>query len=288
MVLLLLFSPLFLLVPKWEIPVGFISSETITSSTWDLPTLLLTYWIAGSSVTLIFYCIQALQLSQWVDRTKHIHSGSMSHELELAAKQSRLKSVPALRISTEAHSPIVTGVFRPTIILPQYALHWDNATLRMVYLHELGHIQRRDLWLSLAAQVNCVLYWWNPLVWMLKSNLRYQCEFAVDAAILDKGVDSKSYITALCNVAEEMLKNRPLLCSTLSMAYQSSLRKRVNTLSRSQENLHPVAFKVFTLISICTTVAVATTATSPIEQNQAYSNEDQKLRLSATPFPADI
>ncbi|MFC5050342.1 M56 family metallopeptidase [Rubritalea spongiae] len=287
MVILILFSPILLLVPKWELPLSLASSTSLQLNAWSLPTLLLSYWIVGSTLTLTFYIIQAVQLSQWVHRTESIDSGYLFNELELATQQSNLKRSPSLHISSEAHSPVVTGLFHPTIILPQYATNWDRSTLHMVYIHELGHIQRKDLWLSLAAQLNCVLYWWNPLVWMLKNSLRYQCEFAVDASVIAKGTDSKSYISALCNVAEEMLKHRPLLSSTLSMTYQATLRKRVNSLIKRQRSLHPFTFTSLTLLCISSVIAIATTKPINSAQTNLSPLDEVQLRLSASPFPAD-
>jgi beta-lactamase regulating signal transducer with metallopeptidase domain len=287
MVVLILLSPLLLLFPKWPVTLSWQSSSTIYSSAWDISTLLSSYWIAGSLVTLAFYLTQAFQLRNWVRRMKHVHSGILYQELENASQQLGLNHPPKLRLSNEAHSPVVTGLFKPTIILPECALYWDRTTLHVVYLHELGHIQRKDLWISAVAQSNCILYWWNPLVWMLKLSLRHQCEFAVDAAIVAKGTDKKTYVSALCRVAEEIIKNRPLLGPTLSMAYQASLRNRVKSLTQSTAKLHPIILISLTAISISSSAAVAILEPATIAKTLGYTEEELESRFSASPFPGD-
>lgn len=62
--------------------------------------------------------------------------------------------------------PVVWGVFRPQLLLPGEAAHWDATRLRSVLLHELAHLRRRDPLTQLLTQLACALHWFNPLVWL--------------------------------------------------------------------------------------------------------------------------
>lgn len=204
--------------------------ELIASKPSLLGVDLTKYWLTGACTFAIYLSYQLYILKRWVAHSNPVWSGHLYDELEFATRSSKMKKMPALRLSTEAHSPVITGILKPTIILPEYAANWNSDTLRMVFLHELEHLQRKDLWVSLAAQITCILHWWNPFLWLLKRHLRDQCEFAVDARLISKGVNKKTYIQALCDVSEETLRHRPLLEPALSMAYRASLRSRVKSL----------------------------------------------------------
>ena len=61
----------------------------------------------------------------------------------------RLRHPPRLLISSETVSPLVTGLLRPTVILPApAAVPMTSAETRMVLTHELAHVKRGDLWLA--------------------------------------------------------------------------------------------------------------------------------------------
>lgn len=42
-------------------------------------------------------------------------------------------------------SPVAAGVWRPCVFLPEEAATWSTERLRVVILHEIGHLKRRNL-----------------------------------------------------------------------------------------------------------------------------------------------
>ena len=101
----------------------------------------------------------------------------------------------------------------------------------MALLHELGHIQRRDLWMASLAHLACLLHWFNPAVWWLRRTFLAQCEFACDAHLVQHGADPKTYAHALCDVAQSAAAP-PL---SLAMAGHVPLRERIICLSERQK-----------------------------------------------------
>jgi beta-lactamase regulating signal transducer with metallopeptidase domain len=90
-----------------------------------------------------------------------------------------------LWISSGFASPLVIGLGRPRVILPQALLPvCTQAELESLLLHELAHVRRRDLlvnWIQVALQV---LYWYNPLVWLANRQLRRERELCCDDQVL--------------------------------------------------------------------------------------------------------
>lgn len=195
-----------------------------------LITLLIQVWITGSTITFSIQCCHLFRLHRWKLRAKRVWSGAMHQELRRSAAIARMTQTPTLKLSEEAHSPVVTGLLRPTIIVPYYARSWDTDTLRTVFLHELAHLKRYDLWFAFVAQLNCALLWWNPFVWLLRKQLRKQSEYAVDAKVISSGISPTSYVKILRHVADEMLKQRPLLNNAATMAHRASITNRVENL----------------------------------------------------------
>jgi len=62
-----------------------------------------------------------------------------------------------------------------------------------IFRHELMHVKCRhslDLLLFLPVQV---IFWWNPLVWITREELRLLHEYEADEGVIQKGIDARSY-----------------------------------------------------------------------------------------------
>jgi len=74
--------------------------------------------------------------------------------------------------------------FAATVVLPLEAAHWDTTKLRLILLHELGHIARHDWRNLLVSKVVCWLFWFVPLVWLVTRHLDAMAERACDDWVL--------------------------------------------------------------------------------------------------------
>ncbi len=100
-------------------------------------------------------------------------------------------------ISADVVVPMVTGVLRPSIVLPPDALAWPAEDLALALLHERAHVARQDVAKQRAASIVCALYWFNPLAWIVASDR----EHAVDALVLQGGARASAYAALLVRVA---------------------------------------------------------------------------------------
>jgi membrane carboxypeptidase/penicillin-binding protein len=128
-----------------------------------------------------------------------------------------------VRASSELDSPAVTGLFRATIVVPHRALDWPLERCRLVLVHELAHVRRRDVLVQAIADFACALHWCNPLVWICARRLRVELEIAADDAVLAAGVRPSRYAEELVAVATSVATPS----AALAMAERSSLEARV-------------------------------------------------------------
>ena len=95
----------------------------------------------------------------------------------------KIKRPIKVRLSKKISSPMLVGTIKPTVYLPCKSL--DEERLRMIFLHELTHYKRGDLfykWLSLF--VNAV-HWFNPLAYLLSANINEACEVSCDMVVTE-------------------------------------------------------------------------------------------------------
>lgn len=91
-------------------------------------------------------------------------------------------------------TPVATAI-KPYIILPK--ADFSEEQLRVVLLHEWKHIQDKDYLTLIIVNLICFVFWWNPLVYILRKNFRFAQELKCDwFAVSDKN-DLIHFITGL-------------------------------------------------------------------------------------------
>ena len=101
----------------------------------------------------------------------------------------------------KADMPLVWGVRRPVILLPRACTSWKKETFKMILLHELSHIRRRDLWTQKMALISRAVYWFLPPVWWAARWLLKEGEKACDELVLSQGGMPRSYARELLRFA---------------------------------------------------------------------------------------
>lgn len=274
---LLLILPLLSFFPKYSITIAREADSTSSLSPW----LLQFVWTVGFLFFGLRGLIDVLSMQRWNRESRIANDLPVFQETLSELGISRRVD---LRIHPRLISPVVSGLIRPRIYLPESSTNWSPQTLKMALLHELGHVQRRDLWMATLAHIVCVLHWFNPAVWWLRRTFLSQCEYACDAHLVEKGTDPRVYANALCDVAESA--SAPPL--SLAMAGHVPLRERIIFLSRGGKRGSIILSGLIFLtassaIAMSLVRFVPERATAPLP---APMNEVQ-LRFNADPFPGD-
>ncbi|MBW7989412.1 MAG: PDZ domain-containing protein, partial [Planctomycetes bacterium] len=136
-----------------------------------------------------------------------------------------------LRLSGNALSPAVCGLFKPIILIPAILLKkLSPEKLKAVLVHELAHIKRGDAWVNLLQTILQIVHFYNPLVWIANAMVRRVREQAVDEMVLvTLKPDTNSYSNMLIDIAE-MAFWRPKFSLRLISVVESkkALERRIN------------------------------------------------------------
>lgn len=106
-------------------------------------------------------------------------------EIDAVVQAIGLRHPPRLLTSAHAPGPFVAGLLRPVLVLPER--FGDGLTpeeIRMALAHELSHLKRGDIYLSLAPAVARVVFWFFPLAHLACRECAACREEAADAAAL--------------------------------------------------------------------------------------------------------
>lgn len=113
-------------------------------------------------------------------------------------------------------TPLVIGLLRPTIIIPDSNMQADQ--LRFVFLHELSHIKNKDLWFRLFSLVALILHWYNPFVHLLNKQIKDYSEMCCDASVVQLITPSerRQYGMLILEQISDMATMRYDLCTPLA------------------------------------------------------------------------
>ena len=147
---------------------------------------------------------------------------------DVASAELGLPESPVLLASDQVTVPFTSGVLRPVVVVPASALAtWTDERIRVVLLHELAHVRRRDCLVQAMSQLACAAYWFNPLTWVATRRLRAERERACDDLVLDAGMRGADYAQHLLDIARTVTSRRSLSAAALAMARPSELEGRL-------------------------------------------------------------
>ncbi len=92
----------------------------------------------------------------------------------------RISARLTVRQSDSNHSPFLVGLHRPLIVVPVTWNDWTDAERDTVLHHELGHLAHGDNWSAVLSGLVTAVYFFNPLVWLVKDRLELVQELRAD------------------------------------------------------------------------------------------------------------
>ncbi|MBI1374001.1 MAG: hypothetical protein GC159_14865 [Phycisphaera sp.] len=189
---------------------------------------LIACWLLGAALLLGWAVLCSVRLARRVRRAGVDADEDLQRELRACCEAMGVRRAPRLVITDVVAGPALTGVLRPTLLLPSSVVtQLDSDELRYVLRHELAHLRRRDLWAHWLIVALRALHWFNPLVWLAARHVQNERELACDALVLSRGGtnDAPAYGRTLIKVIE-LMQNRPGVHAALGIGGSASKLKR--------------------------------------------------------------
>jgi beta-lactamase regulating signal transducer with metallopeptidase domain/predicted metallopeptidase len=261
-------------------PAGSTAVSAVDEQTaaWEIDwtQLALIVWLTGALIVLVRLAAGMFRVRRIVRRSQFVIDYPWGAMVRKLAGQLHIPDHVALLRSQYVGMPLTWGIWNPVILFPEEADQWSAEWRRIVLLHELAHIKRRDCLTQLLAQVVCAIYWFNPLVWLAARRLRVEREIACDDHVLQAGTRASDYARYLLDLAGVMNANGSpaglpspaaagIACSQLESRVRSILDPAIKRKSLSRR-----ARSIIFAIALCLLIPLATLqpwsgAASPID-----------------------
>jgi bla regulator protein BlaR1 len=225
-------GPSIIPVPEERAPLAAIPSASTNPIDERPPLPLLPIaWAAGVLAMLGSGVAGYLRMQRRVMRMRRSVPAALREEFEAAKAKMHVRRAD-LMVSEAVATPMVSGVWRATIILPpDLESTLPAADVRMVLLHELAHVKRGDLWVAWLAWIAGGLHWFNPAIWFAIARARKDREMACDEWVLRYVPDFNAYGSALVRFLETRQVPRLPLGSIGIFESKSALLQRVRRIA---------------------------------------------------------
>ena len=151
-----------------------------------------------------------------------------------------------------------------------------GSKLEMILKHEQWHIKHRHYLDVFIIEILVRLFWFNPVLWWVRRELRNVSEFHADRSVLDEGHNLYKYQTI---ILEEVMENNPYLANGFNNSFtkkrfimmKNKCHIRFTTLRRAL--ILPFFIAVFSLLCF-------TTGISQVKyKTKSTSNQQEKFHL---------
>lgn len=199
--------------------------------------LLISIWIIVSIILLIQLIINYFRLNRDIANLSCTKDEKLDEILmEIGRKEKKSLRVEVVK-SQEVDTPLGVGIIRKKILIPDR--EYDSRDLFYILRHEYIHHKNRDLFVQLLVNILCVLYWWNPFVYLLRRDIEHSFEMRCDQMVVGGMNDEEiaDYLETLLKVfrlKKKCSKGEKHVTGALGIirSNQDNIRSRFQTLLR--------------------------------------------------------
>ncbi|HEU4561914.1 MAG TPA: M56 family metallopeptidase [Longimicrobium sp.] len=236
------------LLPSWKpaalavlrpaVDVGAAVTSEVTAAAsgpqLSLETVLLAVWAAGALVVLARLVRGLFAVRRLARTAEMVDDPAWTDLLERLGRAVGVRRPVVLLRSADAAMPLTWGAFRPVVLLPAGADAWGPERRRVVLLHELAHVARRDCLMQTLAEACCAVWWFHPGAWWAARQMRVEREQACDDRVLEAGARASDYAGHLLDVARTY--RAPTLAAAIAMASPSHLEGRLRAVLAAERD----------------------------------------------------
>ena len=251
-----------------------------TALIWHGRTEVFAYlWLTGAIALMLLNALRYVRLN-----IKILKTGKIISLPETGEYTDRKITV---RVWENVASPFMTGIFRPTLILPEKELSKEQ--LHNILSHEMTHFKRHDILYKWFAEFVKCIHWFNPTAWYVARQIGAECEISCDMSVTKNMTDSEemSYISTILSLLS-IGKSKQLPLTTQMASSKKILKRRFIMIKnkKTTSRFMSVISAVIAVVMLSTTVFASgvlsdlTTDDYTIE----ITNNGEKIELTNKPF----
>jgi bla regulator protein BlaR1 len=143
---------------------------------FNLPIILFFLWLVGMFLSFSSVIVQNYKFNNLIRKESIISEQKIINLFEECKAKMYITKLIPLIATKMVNVPTLYGVITPRILLPQNILKTLTMDdLRFIFLHELSHFKRKDIWVYLILTILTSLHWFNPFIRYAFHKMREDC-----------------------------------------------------------------------------------------------------------------
>lgn len=166
----------------------------------------------------------------------------------------------SIHVSPYAISPFLYGMFKPRIILPA-TMNFNAEEYRHIFLHELTHYKRWDVWVKFLFLCVNALHWFNPFVYMARRDIDRFCELSCDEQIVKhmNTAERGRYCQLILNVLWHVVDQKGKFHTAFGDK-RKYLERRIKMILKKDSAKRIKSIRLFSIVTTLILVVVGATA----------------------------
>jgi bla regulator protein BlaR1 len=279
--------------PVPAVPAAEIPAPVHPFSAFTLLTLL---WLTGAIVLLVLTLEANRRFSRHNANSPAITDPEILQSFADARAELNIRRSIRLIENSQITSPAIMGLFAPTLLLPAHVRDkFDPRELRLIFLHELAHLQRGDLLVQALIALLQILHWFNPVLWYAFRRIRIDREPATDALVLSRAgeAEKERYGLMLIKLLEHFNQRHSLPTLVGILEDQDQFKRRFTLIAQFTRRAYAWSLLGVLLIALlaitCLTKSKATEITTTPNAAKNASNSNAEIQTSANrALPVDL
>lgn len=192
-----------------------------------------------------------------------------------------------VRVWENVASPFMTGVFRPTLILPRTEL--SSEQLHNILRHEMTHFKRHDILYKWFAEFVKCIHWFNPAAWYISKQIATECEISCDMTVTKNmsGSEELSYIKTILSLLPTG-KSKQLPLTTQMASSKKNLKRRFIMIKnkKTTSKFMSAISAVIAVVMLSATVFASGVLSDMTTDDYTIeiTNNGEKIELTNKPF----
>jgi beta-lactamase regulating signal transducer with metallopeptidase domain len=192
-------------------------------------------WLLGVIALAVYVAGGNLHLWWLVTRERPLTDQKILDLLEDCKNEMGIRTILGVIITDKVKSPALFGFVRPRLLLPTGIIeNLSLKELRHVFLHELAHLKRHDIYLGYLVSLLQTLHWFNPVIWLAFYRIRTDRELACDELVLSQTHSSESndYGRTIVSLLERFSQPTRLPAMAGILETKSQLKRRIKIIAK--------------------------------------------------------
>ncbi len=245
----------------------------------------LLFWGVGCAIGLVSLVLGGVRFVRLVRTASPVRDPVLLRQAEAVRRRLGIHGDVRLLLSRTATIPMTGGLLRRVILFPASSAEWSPERWRVVLMHEMVHVRRRDVLRQLMARAVLAIYWFHPLSWVAARLAATASEEACDQEVLTLGTRPSEYAGHLLALAGGTPAWRSVLTLPMGLQSQSQLESRIMAILTP---FRPVRSGIgpLLMVMVLSGTGVSAAIVQPVQQRNLQIDDTPLLTIGDDPDEA--